>query len=125
MKAVKLFGPKDLQLVDEPGPGSVGRGEVLIKVGAVGICGSDLHMYGTGAIGNTKIESSFTLGHEFMGEVLEVGEGSDNGMHELLVRGQRVVRALSQAERFRHQRAPLPPARQRGRPLRQLSYAIA
>ena len=76
MKAVHLTAPKSMELVEKPDPGSPAPGEVLIRVRAVGICGSDLHMYGTGAIGYTKIEKPFTLSHEFMGEVVEVGECS-------------------------------------------------
>ncbi|MCZ6673807.1 MAG: alcohol dehydrogenase catalytic domain-containing protein [Verrucomicrobia bacterium] len=91
MKAVKLVGSKILELVDEPEPAEPGNGEVLIQVKAVGICGSDLHMYGTGAIGTTKIESPFILGHEFMGEVLEAGEGIESGLGTPLIRGQRVA----------------------------------
>lgn len=91
MKAVKLFGPEDLRLVDEPFPERSIADEVLIRVNAVGICGSDLHMYGTGAIGYTKIESPFTLGHEFMGEVLDAGPNCMDGCGATLVRGQRVA----------------------------------
>ena len=91
MKAVKLFGPEDLRLVDVPMPPGPGTGEALIQVNAVGICGSDLHMYGTGAIGYTKIESPFTLGHEFMGEVLEVGNSAHGGFGNPLTLGQRVA----------------------------------
>lgn len=91
MKAVKLFGPEDLRLVDEPFPKRPKTGEVLIRVNAVGICGSDLHMYGTGAIGYTKIESPFTLGHEFMGEVLEVSTNCLDGFGVPLAKGQRVA----------------------------------
>ena len=91
MKAVKLLGPKDLQLVDEPVPNSIGSDEVLLKIRAVGICGSDLHMYESCGIGYTLIESPFTLGHEFMGEVLEVGTKANSGLQEPLIRGQRVA----------------------------------
>jgi|TARA_R100000455_G_C6187449_1_gene62930 threonine dehydrogenase-like Zn-dependent dehydrogenase len=61
MKAVHLTAPKNLEVVDKPEPGSPGVDEALIRVKAVGICGSDLHMYATGAIGYTKIEDPFTL----------------------------------------------------------------
>ncbi len=91
MKAVKLFGPEDLRLVDEPFPKRPQIGEALIRVNAVGICGSDLHMYGTGAIGYTKIEGPFTLGHEFMGEVLEVGPSCMDGFGTPLKVDQRVA----------------------------------
>lgn len=48
--------------------------EVLVKLDYVGICGSDLHYYETGAIGNYIVEPPFVLGHEPGGIVVEVGE---------------------------------------------------
>lgn len=48
--------------------------EVLIKLEYVGICGSDLHYYETGAIGDYVVEPPFVLGHEPGGVVVEVGE---------------------------------------------------
>ena len=49
-------------------------GEVLVKLDYVGICGSDLHYYETGAIGDYVVEPPFVLGHEPGGVVVEVGE---------------------------------------------------
>lgn len=48
--------------------------EVLIKLEYVGICGSDLHYYETGAIGDYVVEPPFVLGHEPGGTVVEVGK---------------------------------------------------
>lgn len=48
--------------------------EVLVKLEYVGICGSDLHYYETGAIGSYVVEPPFVLGHEPGGTVVEVGE---------------------------------------------------
>lgn len=48
--------------------------EVLVKLEYVGICGSDLHYYETGAIGNYMVEPPFVLGHEPGGVVAEVGK---------------------------------------------------
>lgn len=50
-------------------------GEVLIKVGAIGVCGSDVHYYNRGKIGDFIVEFPFILGHECAGTVVEVGEG--------------------------------------------------
>lgn len=47
--------------------------EVLVKLEYVGICGSDMHYYETGAIGNYVVEPPFVLGHEPGGVVVEVG----------------------------------------------------
>ncbi len=56
---------------DIPVPGA---DEVLVKLDYVGICGSDLHYYETGAIGAYVVEPPFVLGHEAGGVVVEVGE---------------------------------------------------
>ncbi len=48
--------------------------EVLVKLEYVGICGSDMHYYETGAIGDYVVELPFVLGHEPGGTVVEVGE---------------------------------------------------
>lgn len=60
--------------------------EVLVKLEYVGICGSDLHYYETGAIGDYVVEPPFVLGHEPGGVVVEVGEH----VHHLKV-GDRVA----------------------------------
>ena len=52
----------------------VKENEVLVKLEYVGICGSDLHYYETGAIGDYVVEPPFVLGHEPGGIVVEVGE---------------------------------------------------
>ena len=48
--------------------------EVLVKLDYVGICGSDLHYYETGAIGDFVVKPPFVLGHEPGGVVVEVGK---------------------------------------------------
>lgn len=50
-------------------------GEVLVKVEYVGICGSDLHYYESGRIGNFIVKPPFVLGHEAGGTVVETGSG--------------------------------------------------
>lgn len=47
--------------------------EVLVKIEYVGVCGSDLHFYEAGHIGNCKVEFPFVLGHEAAGTVVEAG----------------------------------------------------
>jgi L-iditol 2-dehydrogenase len=68
-----------------------GEGEITIRVGAVGVCGSDLHMYETGRIGTSVVESPLILGHEFMGEVIAVGANATDGLNQPLRVGQRVA----------------------------------
>ncbi len=68
MKALRLHAPGDLRLEDEPEP-EPGPGEVLVRVGAVGLCGSDRHWLVEGAIGDAVLERPLVLGHEFSGTI--------------------------------------------------------
>ena len=74
MKAFKLTSLRDMSLVDAPDPTIRRPTDVLLKMGAVGVCGSDIHYYTTGRIGSQVVEYPFTVGHECAGTVLEVGE---------------------------------------------------
>ncbi len=87
MKAAVHYGNRDIRVEDVPVP-KIQAGEVLIRVKACGICGSDLHEYklcqfpGLGIpVGEGKI-----MGHEFSGEVAELGQGVEG-----LKIGDRVV----------------------------------
>jgi L-iditol 2-dehydrogenase len=66
MKAVRLHGLGDLRLHDEPRP-TPAQGETLIRVTAVGLCGSDLHWFDEGSIGDARLSKALVLGHEFAG----------------------------------------------------------
>lgn len=72
MKAALLHGVCDLRIGGIPVPERASD-EVLLKVRAVGVCGSDLHHYVEGAIGSTRASQPFVLGHEFAAEVVEGG----------------------------------------------------
>ena len=89
MRAMKLCGVKDIQLLDVPEPPPIHPHEIRLRVNAVGLCGSDLHMYESGRTG--AVEMPLTLGHEFMGEVLQVGDSAQNGHGNPLQVGQRVA----------------------------------
>ncbi len=91
MLAARLYGPRDIRIDDTPQPTSPGPGEILLKVTAVGVCGSDLHTYIDGRIGDTKVEAPLVLGHEFAGIVEDVGEDARDGLDNPLVPGQRVA----------------------------------
>jgi L-iditol 2-dehydrogenase len=91
VKAVVLHSARDMRLEEMPDPDAPAAGDVLIKVGAVGICGSDLHMYQDGRIGDTKFTSPLVIGHEFMGEIVALGEGATDGEGHPLQLGQRVA----------------------------------
>jgi L-iditol 2-dehydrogenase len=72
MKSIRLHGTGDLRDHDEPIP-VAGEGEKLVRVRSVGVCGSDLHWFSGGEIGDAKLERPLVLGHEFAGE-LEDGQ---------------------------------------------------
>jgi L-iditol 2-dehydrogenase len=80
-----LDGPRKVRLerrdVPEPGPD-----EVLVRVGAVGVCGSDVHYYEHGRIGEFVVREPLVLGHEASGVVVARGERATR--HEV---GQRVA----------------------------------
>lgn len=92
MMAAQLHGPKDLRINQVPHPGAPGPDQVLLRVTAVGICGSDLHTYQDARIGDTTLNAPLTLGHEFAGIVEEVGPGDAlDGEFRPLLRGMRVA----------------------------------
>lgn len=72
MKALRYLGPEELR-VEEVNMPQPGPGEVLIRVRACGICGSDVHGY-LGLTGRRI--APMTMGHEFCGEVAELGPGA-------------------------------------------------
>jgi len=71
--AARLHGPRDLRVEQVAPPGGPSAGEVLLRVTATGICGSDLHTYKQGRIGDTQLHSPLILGHEFTGIIERVG----------------------------------------------------
>lgn len=71
MRAARLYGVNDIRLREEPVP--IPRAdETLVRVTAVGICGSDLHWFTRGGIGDARLDKPLILGHEFAG-VIESG----------------------------------------------------
>src|ERR1035437_168505 len=73
MKAVVYKGPYEVSVDDVPDAKIERPTDVLVRITATNICGSDLHMYE----GRTDFEVGRTFGHENMGEVIEVGNGVD------------------------------------------------
>ncbi len=76
MLAIKYFANNDARLVDVEKP-SPGPGELLVKILATGVCGTDLHIYTHGDwIGKSPIPQ-VTMGHEFVGEVVQINPGAE------------------------------------------------
>lgn len=71
MRVARLHGAGDIRVADEPVP-VAGPGEALVRVSAVGICGSDLHWWEESSIGDAVLVRPLVLGHEAAG-VIETG----------------------------------------------------
>jgi len=69
-----LYSKGDLRLEERPIP-EPGHGEVQIAVHSVGICGSDVHYWTEGRIGDFIVNAPMVLGHESSGVVSKVGQG--------------------------------------------------
>lgn len=83
MKAVCWNGAKDVRVETVPDPKIVNPRDAIVKITSTAICGSDLHIY-DGFI--PTMQKGDILGHEFMGEVVEVGSAVKN-----VNKGDRVV----------------------------------
>ncbi len=82
MRALTWHGKHDVRMETVPDPKIVNPRDAIIKITSTAICGSDLHLYDSYIPG---LHSGDILGHEFMGEVVEVGRSTT------LQKGQRVV----------------------------------
>ncbi|MHB9026046.1 MAG: alcohol dehydrogenase catalytic domain-containing protein [Armatimonadota bacterium] len=74
MRSAVMTDTRRIELCESPLP-APGPGEVLVRLRAVGICGSDVHYYVDGRIGDAVVTPPFVLGHEPAGEVALLGEG--------------------------------------------------
>jgi threonine dehydrogenase-like Zn-dependent dehydrogenase len=83
MRANCWMGKRDVRVENVPDPKILNQQDAIVKITSTAICGSDLHLY-NGFI--PTMESGDILGHEFMGEVVEVGRGVKK-----LQKGDRVV----------------------------------
>jgi 2-desacetyl-2-hydroxyethyl bacteriochlorophyllide A dehydrogenase len=82
MRAVTFQAPGEVRIEEKPDPEIVAADDALVRVEASGICGSDLHIYH----GRVPVEPGFTIGHEFVGTVLDAGPGV-----ERVAAGERVL----------------------------------
>ncbi len=70
MRALRLHAAGELRLHEEPDP-EPGPGEVVVRVGGVGLCGSDRHWSLEAGIGDAVLGEPLVLGHEFAGVVAD------------------------------------------------------
>ena len=83
MKAACWYGKHDIRVETVPDPILLNPRDAIVRISSTAICGSDLHLYSAMV---PSMEKGDILGHEFMGEVVEVGSGVSN-----LKIGDRVV----------------------------------
>src|ERR1700733_1390072 len=76
MRASVMTGVRTLEIEERPVP-TPGPHQVLVEVAAVGVCGSDVHYYRHGRIGDFVVDAPIILGHELSGRIAAVGEGVD------------------------------------------------
>jgi 2-desacetyl-2-hydroxyethyl bacteriochlorophyllide A dehydrogenase len=82
MRAVTFQAPGEVLIADVPEPELSDPRDAIVQIEATGVCGSDLHIYH----GRVQIEPGFTIGHEYVGTVIAVGED----VHSVAV-GERVL----------------------------------
>lgn len=88
MKAlVKKYPQRGLWMEDVPEP-STGANDVKIKIHKTAICGTDLHIYNWDEWSQKTIETPRVIGHEYVGEIIEVGENVTNWKVGELVSGE-------------------------------------
>ena len=73
MKAAYFTAPRHIELLDAPEPALQRPDDVLLQIDRVGVCGSDVHYYLDGRIGDQVLQYPATIGHECSGTVLETG----------------------------------------------------
>lgn len=78
MRAVVKASPAPgVEIREVPVP-TVGNGEILLKVKRAGVCGTDLHIWSWDPWAKGRLKPPVTIGHEFVGEVVEIGPGVTN-----------------------------------------------
>jgi 2-desacetyl-2-hydroxyethyl bacteriochlorophyllide A dehydrogenase len=71
VRAVTFQAPGEVRVDERPEPALQAADDALVRVEATGICGSDLHIYH----GRVQIEPGFVIGHEYVGTVVDAGDG--------------------------------------------------
>ncbi|MBN2677553.1 MAG: alcohol dehydrogenase catalytic domain-containing protein, partial [Anaerolineaceae bacterium] len=84
MQAAILYGIHDMRVESRPVP-KPGKGEVLLKIASVGICGSDVHYYNEGRIGNQIVKEPTIMGHEFSAYIVQSQGGVNEAQEGSLV----------------------------------------
>jgi L-iditol 2-dehydrogenase len=91
MWGARLHAARDLRVERVPMPAEPGPAQVLLRTSVTSICGSDLHTYLDGRIGDTPLGAPLILGHEFSGIVEQAGKEAQDGYDRPLRAEQRVA----------------------------------
>lgn len=107
MTASVLVKALDVELETLPVP-TLAADEVLVQIAAVGVCGSDVHYYHSGRIGDFVVESPMILGHESAGVIVAVGErvAADRVGERVSIEPQRACRRCVQCKHGRYNLCP-------------------
>jgi 2-desacetyl-2-hydroxyethyl bacteriochlorophyllide A dehydrogenase len=70
VRAVTFQAPGEVRVEEKPEPELLAPDDAIVRVAATGVCGSDLHIYH----GRVAVEPGFTIGHEYVGEVVAAGD---------------------------------------------------
>lgn len=103
MRASVLDGPMKLRVEERAIP-EPERDQVLVRVAAVGVCGSDVHYYREGRIGDFVVEEPMVLGHEASGTIVAVGADvpADRVGERVAIEPQRACRVCDQCKHGRY-----------------------
>ncbi|WP_422746757.1 NAD(P)-dependent alcohol dehydrogenase [Mycobacterium sp. WMMD1722] len=107
MRASVMTGVGALRIEERPVP-TPGEHQVLVEVAAVGVCGSDVHYYRHGRIGDFVVDEPMILGHELSGRIAAVGAGVDPGRigQRVAVEPQHPCRRCRQCKAGRYNLCP-------------------
>ncbi len=107
MRASLLVEPGVVRVEEVPVP-ELGADDVLIRVASVGVCGSDVHYFHEGRIGDFVVDAPLILGHEASGTIVAVGEGvsPDRVGERVAIEPQRACRTCPQCKHGRYNLCP-------------------
>lgn len=107
MRASVLLEQGVVQIEERPVPVPAAD-EVLVKVSSVGVCGSDIHYYREGRIGDFVVDGPLVLGHEVSGTIVAVGAGVSTGRigERVAIEPQRPCRICAQCSAGRYNLCP-------------------
>ena len=110
MRASVLVDKQTVEMQERPVPAAA-AGEVLVQVRSVGVCGSDVHYYRDGRIGDFVVREPLILGHEVSGVVVDVGADVPETRigERVAIEPQRPCRRCRHCRRQCEGFAPFPP----------------